>query len=91
MESAFGVEHGEISKALGLPKGLRAAKGRGGLSTNYAGNRKMAHFTGRLIAQNKAKGGGVYPHAGQRYREKSRELVDQATKSGPRRKRVNLP
>ena len=86
MESAFGVEHG-ISKALGLPKGLRQATGKGGYSTNYPGNRKSAHFTGRLIARNKAKGGGVYPHAGQRYREKSRELVEQATQR-PRKKKV---
>ena len=88
MESAFGVEHGEVSKALGLPKGLRAAKGVGGYSSNLPGNRKSAHFVGRILSRSKAQGVNIDPHVGQKYRAKSRELTEHAIKSGPKKKRV---
>ena len=87
MESAFGVEHGEIYK--GIPKGLKAARGvgQGGFSTSYVGNKKSAHYVGRILARSKAKGVNIDPHVGVKHREKSRELVEQATQR-PRKKRV---
>lgn len=87
MISAFGVEHTEISKALGLPKGLRKLTGRGGYSTNFVGNRKSAHYVGRILARSKARGVNIDPHVGVKHREKSRDLVAQATQR-PRKKRV---
>jgi hypothetical protein len=88
MRSAFGIEHGEVSKALGMPKGLRQATGRGqgGYSTSFVGNRKSAHYVGRILARSKAKGVNIDPHVGVKYRTKSRDLVEQATQR-PRKKK----
>lgn len=89
MFSAFGVDHGEVSKGWGLPKGLMAAsgKGQGGYGTSYVGNKKSAHFTGRILARHKAQGGSIHPHVGQRYADKSKELIETATQR-PRKKRA---
>jgi hypothetical protein len=87
MESAFGIDHGEVSK--GMPKGLLKAtgKGQGGYATSYVGNRKSAHFTGRLLARGSAKGRSVFPHAGQRYASDAKRIIEVATQR-PRKKRV---
>jgi len=72
MESAFGVEHGEVSK--GIPKGIfAAAKGKPGAGTFSAKARILAHQEGQAAG----KAGSMKPFhiaEGKRARVRSRPI-----------------
>ena len=63
MESAFGVEHGDVSK--GIPQGLIAAAGKG---NKYASRRLTAHTAGSAARANPGEkspfGGSTHMQAG---------------------------
>jgi hypothetical protein len=81
MISAFGVEHGEISK--GVPKGMNA-------SSPYGHRRMMAHVEGKQAAYLKAKGesGPTIAESSGRFNRKVSRLL---TSPGEKRKGRKLP
>lgn len=62
MQSAFGVEHGVVSKALspGQVTGLRRTVEAGGDGAKYAQNRLAAHEAGRVAGQAKAESSAAW-------------------------------